>query len=97
MRLFSISSTKTARVDEMGVWFDGVWVWHLAWRRPFFDWEKPLADELSQALLEVRLGSREADRWVWKGGGDQEFSVNSAYSLVKRDCEADFSSVFNKL
>jgi len=30
LRLFSISSTKTARVAEMGVWSEGVWVWHLA-------------------------------------------------------------------
>ena len=36
-RLFSISSTRTARVAEMGVWYDGLWVWDLAWRRPFFD------------------------------------------------------------
>ena len=39
----------------------------------------------------------EEDRWVWKGGGDQLFSVNSAYSLVRRDCEADLSPIFRKL
>jgi len=39
----------------------------------------------------------EEDRWVWKGGGDQLFSVNSAYSLVRRDCEVDHSPIFRKL
>ena len=34
---------------------------------------------------------------MWKGRGDQMFSVNFAYSLVRRDCEVDPSSVFSKL
>jgi len=28
-RLFSLSSAKAAKVAELGVWTDGVWVWHL--------------------------------------------------------------------
>ena len=56
-----------------------------------------MVDQLSQALLEARLVLGEVDKWVWKGGGDQRFSVNSAYSLVRRDCEADPSPVFSKL
>ena len=34
---------------------------------------------------------------MWKGGGDQLFSVNFVYSLVRRDCEADLSPIFRKL
>ena len=96
-RLFSICSAKNARVAELGSWSDGMWVWHVDWRRSFFDWEWPMADQLSQALLEARLGLGEADRWVWKGEGDQTFSVNSTYSLVRRVNAADPSSVFSKL
>jgi len=96
-RLFSICSAEKVRVADLGYWSDGVWVWQLAWRRPFFEWEKPMVDQLSQALLEARMVLGEEDRWVWKGGGDQLFSVNSAYSLVRRDCEADHSPIFRKL
>ena len=54
-------------------------------------------DQLCQALHEVRMDLGEADRWIWKVGGIQTFSVNSAYSLVRRDCEVDFSPIFSKL
>jgi len=53
-------------------------------------------EQLRQALLMVRMISGEEDRWVWKGEG-LIFSVSSAYSLVRRDCEADSSPVFGKL
>jgi len=56
-----------------------------------------MVDQLCQALLEVRLVLGEANRWVWKVGGLQTFSVNSAYFLVRRDCEVGFSPVFSKL
>jgi len=38
-----------------------------------------------------------ADSWVWKVGGLQKFSVNSAYMLVRRDSEVEGSPVFSKL
>jgi len=53
--LFSLCPVKYAKVAELGSWSDGVWVWHLAWRKPFFDWEKPMVDQLCQALHEVRM------------------------------------------
>jgi len=28
-RLFYLSSAKATKVVELGVWTDGVWVWHL--------------------------------------------------------------------
>jgi len=72
-RLFSISSTKDAKLTELGFWSNGVWVWQLAWRRPFFEWEKPMADQLSQLLLEARVVSGEADSWILERGGSQIF------------------------
>ena len=91
-RLFSLILVKDAKVAELGSWSDGMWVWHLAWRRLLFVWEKPLVEQLRQALLLVRMVSREEDRWVWKGEGLQSFSVSSVYSLVMRDCVVDSSS-----
>ena len=54
-------------------------------------------DQLYQALLEVSLVLGEADKWVWKAGGLQTFSVSSAYSLLRRDCEVVFSPTYCKL
>ena len=54
-------------------------------------------DQLYQALLEVRLVLGEADRWVWKAGGLQTFSVSSDYSLLRRDGEVVFSPIYSKL
>jgi len=96
-RLFSMCPIKDAKVAEIGSWSDGVWVWHLAWCRSLFEWEKPLVDQLYQALLEVSLVLGEADKWVWKAGGLQTFSVSSAYSLLRRDCEVVFSPTYCKL
>jgi len=45
-RLFFLCSVKDAKVAELGYWSANGWVWHLAWRRMFFEWEKPLADQL---------------------------------------------------
>jgi len=96
-RFFSISSSKNAKVSELGYWSNGDWVWQLSWRRSFFEWEKSLAEQLRQLLLEARVVSGEVDGWIWKGGVSQSFSVNSAYNLVRKDKETMFSPIFCKL
>ena len=97
LRLFSLCFAKEAKVAELGSWSNGVWVWHLVWQRPFFEWEKPLVDQFWQVLQGIRLILGEADSWVWKVGGLQKFSVNSAYMHVKRDSEVEGSPVLSKL
>ena len=82
---------------ELGIWSNGVWVWQLAWRRQFFEWEKSLADQLSQFLLKARVASGEVDSWIWKEGGTQSFLLNSAYNLVRKDSEVNSSPIFGKL
>jgi len=96
-RLFSISSTKDAKLTDLGFWSNGVWVWQLAWRRLFFEWEKSMANQLSQHLLKARVASGEVDSWISKEGGFQTFSVNSAHNLVRKDFEANSSLIFCKL
>ena len=63
----------------------------------FFEWEKSLAEQLGQLLLEVRVVSGEVDGWIGKGGDSQSYSVNSAYNLVRNDKETMFSPIFSKL
>ena len=96
-RLYSLCSNKDAKVAELGSWSEGEWVWHLVWRRPLFDWENSVTDQLSRALFEARMILGETNRWVWKVESLQMFTVSSAYSLVRRDREVDCSTVFSKL
>ncbi|XP_068497985.1 uncharacterized protein [Phaseolus vulgaris] len=82
-------------------WKDLKKVWVLeGWGSSFeegISWKVGDGNDLYQALLEVRLVMGEADRWVWKAGGLQTFSVSSAYSLLRRDGEVVFSSTYSKL
>jgi len=96
-RLFSISSNKNANLLECGFWSNGRWVWQLAWRRFFFEWENPMADQMSQLLLGAGAAPREVDSWIWKEGGLQTFTVSFAYNLVRKDNEVDASPIFSKL
>ena len=66
-RIFSVSSNKNAKLSKLGSWSNGRRVWGLVWRRPFFEWEKPAADRLSQLLLGVEVVLEETDSWIWKG------------------------------
>jgi len=96
-RLFSISSNKDAKLLECGSWSNGRWVWKLSWRRSFFEWENPMAEQLSQLLFGVGVAPGEADSWIWKVGGLQSFTVSSAYKLIRKDNEADSLSIFSKI
>jgi len=65
------------------------------WRKSLFNWEK---DQLSQ-LLEVLHDScpilGKVDRWVWTDVKFQEFSVNSAYNMLRGGFERVWSGMFN--
>jgi len=54
-RLYSLSTAKVAKVAEIGNWSNGVWIWHLCWRRSLFDWEKLLEEQLSQLLQGIKM------------------------------------------
>ena len=96
-RIFSLSVTKGAKVAELGNWIDGVWVWHFEWRRPFFEWEKPLVEQFFQLLQGAKLESEKADCWIWKAGGFHTFTVNSTYFQVRKDRVWEVSPIYSKL
>jgi hypothetical protein len=77
-RLFGISTQKDSLISDMGSWVDGVWRWDLRWRRAFFAWEETLLDELLMLLTRVNLKDEE-DRWHWRSGRGEGFSVKSTY------------------
>lgn len=33
-------------IHDLGVWDGNTWSWNLTWRRPFFQWELPMVNEL---------------------------------------------------
>ncbi|XP_068483632.1 uncharacterized protein [Phaseolus vulgaris] len=96
LRLFNLALLG-AKVAELGNWIDGIWVWHFEWRRPFFEWEKPLVEQFFQLLQGVKLESGKADCWIWKAGGFHTFTVNSAYIQVRKDRVGEVSPNYSKL
>ena len=70
-RLFSLSLAKDAKVTELENWIDGVWVWHFVWHSSFFEWEKPLEEQLVQLLQGAKLELGKEDCWIWKAGGSK--------------------------
>jgi len=96
-RLFSLSLVKDAKVTQLVVWSNGVWVWFLDWKRSFFEWEKPSECRLLRNLHRAGLVLGEKDRWLWEVGEFQKYSVSSAYTLLRRDREEDLSSVYSRL
>jgi len=69
----------------------------LCWRRSLFDWEKLLEEQLSQLLQGVKMDVGEVDSWVWKAEGSQSFTVNSAYSKVRRVSDGESSPTYSRL
>ena len=96
-RLFSLSLAKDAKVVELRNWIDGVWVWHFVLRRSFFEWKKPLEEQLVQLLQGTKLEPRKEDCWIWKAEGFQTFTVNSAYVQVRKDTVGEVPPVYSKL
>ncbi|GAU10299.1 hypothetical protein TSUD_422630, partial [Trifolium subterraneum] len=77
-RLFAISSHPHATINELGVWVNGVWRWHLEWRRSFFVWEEELYGQFMRVVESIIL-SHEEDVWEFafdRGGG---YTVKVSY------------------
>jgi hypothetical protein len=80
-RLFGISVQKDCLIRDVGRWENGEWRWSLTWRRNFFVWEEGVLQDLMDVLASVRLSEVE-DRWSWKPGSEDVFSVKSAYGFL---------------
>lgn len=87
-RLFSISTQQEAMVEDM--WEDnnsnGRWVFN--WRRRLFVWEETLLNDLLGDLSGFVLNGEE-DKWRWKLGGEDTFSVKSVYLKLDEDGRVD--------
>jgi len=54
-RLFSISVDQERKVNDVGVWVEGVWSWRLQWRRARFQWESKQESDLLCFVDSARL------------------------------------------
>ena len=63
----------------MGTWEDAGWNWRLSWRRPRFNWENVMEEDLINLLTGKSLCK---DTLIWNGEHDGVFSVKSAYSTL---------------
>ena len=66
-------------VAEMGVWVGEEWRWNIEWRRNFFEWEIPLANNLMQEINRIQLKQGIKDSWCWIAYPDCGFTVKEAY------------------
>jgi hypothetical protein len=73
--LFNVS------VQQDNVIQDGVWRWHLRWRRRFFVWEEPLLQQLEDVINNVVLTEVD-DKWMWTPNVEDDFSVKSLYEFL---------------
>lgn len=63
LRLYNISTTKEAKVSDMGEWREGIWCWNFAWRRRLFTWEEELVEAMLHELAGIQLVAEENDAW----------------------------------
>jgi len=93
-RLYALSVDQGLKVKEVGSWVDSVWIWNLRWRRPGFEWEVALQEELSRTLAGFKLDREMKDCMTWKG---EDFSVKSAYECVTKSDSCNKSIIFEHL
>ena len=76
-RLYSISLQKNFLINQMGDWHEGVWNWHLTWRRILYDWENDEVTNLKIHIEQQRPNREMEDSVIWKQSGSMGYPVKS--------------------
>jgi len=95
--LFSISLDQGKTVDEVCTWEDAGWNWRLSWRRPMFNWESAMEEDLINLLTGKSLCKESKDTLIWNGEHDGVFSVKSAYSTLCSQANNGLHDIFSSL
>jgi len=86
-RLYSLCRDKDKLLECCGIWEEGEWNWKFGWRRTLFDWEKSQVGQLFEEIKGLSIDPDIDDSWVWRDGMPTEFSVKSAYNVLRGHSE----------
>jgi hypothetical protein len=81
-RLFSISTQQEAMVEDMWEVNEDGGRWAFRWRRRLFVWEENLLTNL-MGELDGFIWNNVGDKWRWKLGGEDVFTVKSLYTKLE--------------
>ncbi|KAL9690818.1 hypothetical protein QQ045_011229 [Rhodiola kirilowii] len=81
-KLYTLALDNQLKVGEMGYWLDGVWHWQVRFRRPLYQWEDALKNELLEGLNHVHPRDRDNDSIVWAYSQDGRYSTNTLMKAV---------------
>jgi len=84
-RPFFICSSKEVKLWQGGVWNNNLeWLGKIGWRRNLFERERNQEQQLVHLMDEKSLKVDKADIWIWKESETKDFTVKSAYKILKR-------------
>ena len=93
-RIFANSNQKEARLLEVGNWYENQWKWNVLWRKEWFEWEKPMVEEMMQHIEGCTLHKQKEDEWVWRGDATQEYTVKSTYKKMQNGTIGDEETLY---
>lgn len=64
---------------------DTGWEWDFKWQRPLFDSEIDMAVSFIQEVEGYKIQSHIGDQWVWAADPSGQYSIRSAYSVLRED------------
>ena len=96
-RLYANSNKKEQTISECREWDNDKWEWNLAWRREWFEWERPQIEMFSEDIHKITLTRERKDCWMWNDGEDKVYTIKSAYQKLQEASEADQQNFFDYL
>ncbi|GKV44689.1 hypothetical protein SLEP1_g51849 [Rubroshorea leprosula] len=81
-RLYLISTGKNKKINQMGKWNNGIWIWNIQWRRNLYSWEKMQEVELLNQIHDITIERGKKDLWEWQHNKDGRYTTKSAYKAL---------------
>lgn len=81
-RLFALSLQSSCFIIQMWEWNDGLWVWHLRWRRALFDWEAEEVGRLENCIGHFSPDLQAVNVVSWRNTGVCSFPTKSITEKV---------------
>lgn len=84
-RLFELSLQQENLVAQMGMWYDGGWVWDFQWRRDLYSWEIEEVHRLERSLGSVHREGQ--DSVSWQNISSLSYPTKCIVEQVFADCD----------